>query len=417
MSYSELSLKLTDRISKKEKKENGIYFTPLTTIHKNIETLTKYMSTVKTILEPSCGSCEYIIELRKKFPSTPFRITGIELNRTIYDEVCGMVENEDNSESNATSLKLINDDFINWKTDDKFDLIIGNPPYYVTSKKQLSREYHKYFDGRPNIYIVFIIRALQLLNENGILSFVLPKSFLNCLYYDKTRKHIVSAFEILHILEGTDDFLETSQGTIILILRNASKSLTVNKSPYVFDIGGYTIIGYPQHISELRSLCSNATTLSDMGFTVSVGNVVWNQCKPLLTDDTTKTLLIYSSDIKNNKLTIQTYSNKDKKNYIKKTGSKEPVLVVNRGYGMGNYKLQYCLIDEDDQEYLIENHLICIKITPHTYIDRENAIGRYNQIIRSFENEKTHKFIRLYFANNAINTTELHKIVPIFTNA
>ena len=41
-----------------------------------------------------------------------------------------------------------------------------------------------------------------------------PKSFLNCLYYDKTRKHIVEHYNILNIIECSDDkYLETQQNT------------------------------------------------------------------------------------------------------------------------------------------------------------------------------------------------------------
>ena len=39
MSYSKLSYSLTKKITKKEKKENGIYFTPPSTIQKNIDLL------------------------------------------------------------------------------------------------------------------------------------------------------------------------------------------------------------------------------------------------------------------------------------------------------------------------------------------------------------------------------------------
>ena len=35
------------------------------------------------------------------------------------------------------------------------------------------------------------------LETDGILSFVLPKSFLNCSYYDKTRKLINKNFQML----------------------------------------------------------------------------------------------------------------------------------------------------------------------------------------------------------------------------
>ena len=34
----------------------------------------------------------------------------------------------------------------------KFDLIIGNPPYFVMKKTDVDESYHNYFDGRPNIF-------------------------------------------------------------------------------------------------------------------------------------------------------------------------------------------------------------------------------------------------------------------------
>ena len=64
--FSEISISLTKIISKNEKKNNGIYFTPPETIYENINFLDPYMSNVKEILEPSCGSCQYILELKKK---------------------------------------------------------------------------------------------------------------------------------------------------------------------------------------------------------------------------------------------------------------------------------------------------------------------------------------------------------------
>ena len=87
------------------------------------------------------------------------------------------------------------------------------------------------------------------------------------------------------------------------------------------------------------------------------------------------------------------------------------ILVVNRGYGVGTYKFNYCLIDEDF-DYLIENHLICIK-----YNKEMNNIllkKKYENIILSLNNPKTIEFINIYFGNNAINTTELNYILPIY---
>ena len=87
-------------------------------------------------------------------------------------------------------------------------------------KNEVDKSYYKYFEGRPNIFILFLIKSLHLLNNNGILSFVLPKSFLNCLYYDNTRKYIADNFKIIDILECDDNYIETKQATIIFIVQN-----------------------------------------------------------------------------------------------------------------------------------------------------------------------------------------------------
>ena len=52
--YSELSLSLTKKINKNDKKSNGIYFTPKRTIDKNIELLKPYIKNFRNVLEPSC---------------------------------------------------------------------------------------------------------------------------------------------------------------------------------------------------------------------------------------------------------------------------------------------------------------------------------------------------------------------------
>ena len=147
----------------------------------------------------------------------------------------------------------------------------------------------------------------------------------------------------------------------------------------------------------------------DLGFNVNVGTI--EKSKEKLTDDNNKTHLIYNSDITNNKLYIKNYSNKE--NYINKKGDKFPLLVINRGYGVGSYNFNYCIINETDNiNYLVENHLICIKYSK--LLSKEILIKKYKQIIKSFTNKKTIEFIKIYFGNNAMNTTELCKILPIY---
>jgi adenine-specific DNA-methyltransferase len=405
ISYSNLSIELTKQIKTDEKKNNGIFFTPPNTIIKNIQLLEPYMSNVKNVLEPSCGSCEYITMLNQKYN---LNIVGIEYHKAIYESIKHI-------QNDRPNIKLYNLNYLNYTTEEKYDLIIGNPPYYVMSKEDVESQYYEFYDGRPNIFILFIIKSLQLLNDDGILSFVLPKSFLNCLYYDKTRKYIFEHFKIIHIVECNDKYLETCQETIIIIIQNNNNNSNNNNNnsnnTFCLKKNKYTIFGVPESISKLYKLYEGSTSLEQLGFKVTVGNIVWNQCKDDLTNDSTKTLLIYSSDIKNNKLNIQKYKNELKKNYINKEGHTTPLLVINRGYGVGKYNFTYCLIDME-KEYLVENHLICLKYMKNITNDELRLL--YRQIINSFEKKNTKEFIELYFGNNAINTTELCELLPIY---
>jgi hypothetical protein len=88
------------------------------------------------------------------------------------------------------------------------------------------------------------------------------------------------------------------------------------------------------------------------------------------------------------------------------------MILLNRGYGVGEYKFNYCLIDEK-KEYLVENHLICIEYKDETLTHKE-MIEKYEKIICSLNDKRTLEFVPLYFGNNAINTTELNFVLPVY---
>jgi adenine-specific DNA-methyltransferase len=399
MDYSNISKELTTKLSKITKQTGGIYFTPPSIILDNIKLLEPYIQSINNVLEPSCGSCEYINALTKKYDH--LKITGIELNKTIYDSI---------KEFETSNVKLYNEDYLKYESMECYDLIIGNPPYFVMKKETVQKSYYKYFEGRPNIFILFIIKSITLLKENGIISFVLPKNFLNCLYYDKTRQYINKHFQILDIVDCVSSkYIETQQPTIVLIIKKAG-TLGANED-YVLERSNFTIFATKTNCIKLKNLFLNSTSLESLGFKVSIGSVVWNQCKELLTNDDSKTRLIYSSSIENNSLTLQTYKNDEKKNYINKKGICRPMIVINRGYGVGQYKFNYCLINEE-YDYLVENHLITIEYTKE--LSKDELTKQYKKIIDSLNHSNTVEFVATYFGNAAINSSELSQILPIY---
>ena len=401
LQYSQLSKDITKSLTKKSKKDNGIFFTPPNTIAENIDMLSDYIVDGADILEPSCGSGEYIIQLNTLYPNS--KITGIEFNESIYKQIKHL--------NNSDNITIHNADFLEYNDSKKYDLIIGNPPYFVMKKNDLDEKYHDYFDGRPNIFIPFIIKCLDMLNPEGILSFVLPKNFINSLYYDKTRRYINENFTIVNIIEMTDNYLETQQDTVIIIIQNTPDSTGEQNGEFVLYKNGYTIFMETEKLDTIYTLLHESKTLDELGFVVNVGKVVWNQKKDILTDDSTKTRLIYSSDIVKNNLSIKYYSNPLKKNYIDMDGFTNPTLVINRGYGKGTYKFSYAIIDVNF-EYQVENHLIEIKCLENW--SRSKLLNAYKKIVKSLNDTRTTEFISIYFGNNAINTTELAHILPIY---
>ena len=391
--YSPLSIKLSGDIDKQTKKNEGIFFTSQSIVQSCINSVQQFieLTTETAILEPSCGSGEFISALLEI--NNTMRITGVENNHTIYEEVKHF-----ESPSNP-GVTIINDDFLRVVHTSKYNVIIGNPPYFVIKKNTVASVYLDYFVGRPNIFILFIIKSLSLLADNGILCFVLPNNFMNCLYYNKTRQYIHDHFTILNITGATGEFIDTQQETIIMVVQNKVPSASQTK--YTMMFGENIIFGSHDSIVEIQSVVKDSTTINNLGLSVSVGNVVWNQKKTQLTDNHQHTRLIYSSDIKKGVVGIEKYKNSEKKNYINSQGIIGKTLLVNRGYGVGKYKFEFALYDSTEP-YLIENHIICISGTG------------VEKLVNSFNDERTKKFIELYFKNNAINVSELANILPIY---
>jgi len=388
--FSDISIKITKELSKEVKKNEGIFFTPPKTIEFIINIIKPLLiNRFINILENSCGSGEFIINLIKHFSN--INITGIEKNKYIYDKIHHLSND---------FIKIINEDFIEYDNADKYDLIIGNPPYSVIDKKDIHKNFHNYFEGRPNAFIIFLIKSLKLLKEDGILAYVLPKNFINCLYYNKARKFIIDNYSIIHLSFANDKYLETTQETIILIIQNKKG----DNDDYFIEKDELIIFNTIDNIKIIKGIYENSTNLYNLNFNAKIGSVVWNENKHLLTDDNSKTKLIYNIDID------KSFKNNSKKNYINKEGFNEPLLVINRGFGKSSYKFEYSLIDIEEK-FLIENHLIMIKYNEE--ITKKELLEKYEKIIKSFENPKTKKFIKIFFGNNAINIKELLYLLPI----
>ena len=418
--FSLLSYEITKNLSIKVLKNNGIYFTPQDIIKLCLEKIKQleisHNIIINDILEPCCGSCEFILSLDDYFKDK--YIYAIENNYDIFDKIKNIKIKNNHLLLNHIDFFKMNEKNKNNTLIKKYDLIIGNPPYYVLNKNNVDEKYYKYFDGRPNIFILFLIDCLKKLNPNGLLCLVLPNNFMNCIYYDKARKYIINNYTIVDLkFIKHSKFLNTAQDVFILIVinqkPNKSKNQIQNHNQFILNVNSYIIFNEPEKIIKLNKILEGCTNLNKLNFKISVGNIIWNENKSILTEDESKTLLIYSGNIENNELVIKKFKNETKKNYINKEGINDMCIVINRGYGVGNYKLNYALIDLKEKKYLINNNLLIIKYAGTNKTNEELRI-LYNKILDSLNNDKTAQFMELYFENNALNSNELLNILPLF---
>lgn len=412
--FSNVSIELTHALSKTDKKEQGIFFTPPAIVNTLItKCIINRNSEFHRILEPSAGSGEFIRGIHRAGITNAF-IDAVEYNPMIYARASADIETGHSHTQNA--VRWVQTDFIQYYPTESYlyDLIIGNPPYLVIGKDAVPPKYSEYMVGRPNLFGLFIIHSMALLSENGILAFVIPKSFLNSAYYATIRNYMKRNGRLIEIVDFTANggFIDTQQATIGMIYQKTKMIETPSECAYSIKLGVNYM--FSENAEHLRNLLAGSTTLAKLGLLVKTGNIVWNQKKELLSDNPENTLLIYNSNIdEQHSIRLLDFERNDaKKQFIHMEGNTDTVIVVNRGNGNSAYKHTYALIQGTDRPYLVENHLNVIYARPTLSIAEKTRV--FDIVLRSFQNPKTEQFIRAFFGNNGLSKTELETIFPIF---
>ena len=103
--------------------------------------------------------------------------------------------------------------------------LIGNPPYFELKKtSKYYNLYRKWFDGRTNIYSLFILRSIEYLNKDGIIAFIIPPSWQSSKYFELLRNEIQrqGSIKLLHKLSN-GKFMKTSQEAILFIFQKSCR--------------------------------------------------------------------------------------------------------------------------------------------------------------------------------------------------
>ena len=209
-------------ISIGSKDTNGIFYTPFNVVDEIIS-LTDFNKTSK-VLDPGCGSGNFLIKVYKEMKS--LGINTNEIINNLYgcdiDSVAVLIAKiniylmDKDINYNNINIKCI--DYLYDDIDNKFDIIIGNPPwgkkYNKKERDLLSQKYGNTFSNSDS-FSQFIIKSFDYLNDFGQLAFVLPTSILNIETHKNIRNFLLN-YDIKYIKQMGREFKEIYTDVIIL---------------------------------------------------------------------------------------------------------------------------------------------------------------------------------------------------------
>lgn len=342
--------------------------------------------------------------------------------------------------------KGLNDHFINTNTllDDTytFDYVIGNPPYFkIKDSKSIKNKYKDYINGQSNAYALFLIWALNNVNQKGKICFIIPQSIRNGRYFELIRGKL-SQFNIKNIyyLDTRDRkkiFKDVEQAVMIIAIeKNHKKSHTkvfVNKSNYVTEGKFFQtdiisqerfLIPESEDILNIVSILDRYLKFKDIEKDLVFGNglFVWNQKKKELNNEGNNLPIIYANYIRRNCFHFSPQKNntdsarkpfcspKEKANLIYK-GKR---ILVKRTSSMESFeRLKACLIDDQflmkfDKGYFVENHVnILYKIDNK---EEQIDIDRQLYILAYLCSDLANFYISQTNGNTQVSANELNNL-------
>lgn len=252
-------------LSEEIKKSKGIYYTPKFIVdyilNKTLKEHDILSNPCPKILDISCGCGNFLLEaydiLYEMFEYYRHElkienihkhiiencIYGVDIDKNAVDILNNSLRNKDiDSEVLKTNIYCfdslnknnLGQDVINLFWENKFDYIIGNPPYIGHKslgkeyKNFLLKEYSEVYRDKSDIYYCFYKRVIDLLSEDGIVSIITPRYFLESISGKHLRNYILNNSYINEIIDfnGSNIFKNISIASCIITL--SKKCITSN---------------------------------------------------------------------------------------------------------------------------------------------------------------------------------------------
>jgi adenine-specific DNA-methyltransferase len=321
----QIGLAYTSMLPREHRATHGIYYTPPILVRRLIDqaTVAGVDWTCARVLDPACGGGAFLApvarriieELRNCSPrilveNIATRLHGCELDpfgawlsQVTLDAVLLPVTRE--AKKLLPVVVTVGDSLGNISPRDHFDLVIGNPPYGRTRLDPVVRAcYQRSLYGHANLYGLFTDLALRQAKRGGIIAYVTPTSFLAGEYFKNLRALLACEappVTIDFIAARKGIFEDVLQETLLATYRRGARPGCVKlheispSNSENLNIKGAGAVELPTDPSQpwllprrspqaplVSRLANMRHRLSDWGYTVSTGPLVWNRYKDQL---------------------------------------------------------------------------------------------------------------------------------------
>lgn len=215
----EKELNYTKSVTQKHIKSLGQYFTN--------PVIARFMcdwacKNAKTFLDPAVGNSIFFRYVSELNPNC--ELDGYEIDKTILDFF-----------GNPISANIIHSDYLMNDWDTKYDAIVCNPPYNrfqaISNRSEISKSIVNNtgieFSGYTNLYILFLIKSIFQMSNEGRLAYIIPNEFLNSKYGVEIKKLLIEKRLLRAIINFCDDkdiFFNATTTCCILLLDREEKN-------------------------------------------------------------------------------------------------------------------------------------------------------------------------------------------------
>lgn len=209
-----------EQLEESLRKNKGIFYTDIHMVSLMYDNIKEYVNLNSKILDPCCGVGSFLLggldKGYKNIYGLDIDSNAVKIGKDIFMEEPININTYDTISNNGSKTL----DFLELST---VDLIIGNPPY-VPIRGDVSLdsdiEFAKIVEGNGNnLFIAALLRALEVVKESGVISYIIPKNFLHVDSYKSIRKKILKDYKIISVVDIGSYFKNVRGEQIVLTIK------------------------------------------------------------------------------------------------------------------------------------------------------------------------------------------------------